>query len=84
MTTTYTITPAGHLMKVQRKGQCRIMQSSKSMSFVIEDAKTELEKEAKLMKQIAFWELPTGVLGSGSFNVDLYNRVLEAKGVKHA
>jgi len=69
-------------MTVIKSDRGNIIKASRCELFLetlLLDAQIDLEKEAKLMKMIAFWELPSHGMESGSFNVELYNRVLEAK-----
>jgi hypothetical protein len=92
-TITYSVTPKGHFMRtieVKTGGFTIIHTTSDVNKFVglmlcdeVEKEREKLLRELGLLKMISFWEMPTKDSNPGHFNIELYKRVLAAKGVSH-
>lgn len=90
-TITYSVTPRGSFMRSIDVNGFRIIHATQDVGkfiglmlcddFARERARAQ--REHQLMKMISFWEMPTADSKGGSFDVELYNRVLAAKGVCH-
>lgn len=92
-TITYSVTPQGAFMRTieVKTGGFKVIHATKDVNqflgfMLCDEAEKKREKfmrDLGLMRMINYWEMPTGDSKAGSFNVELYKKVLAAKGVSH-
>ena len=76
---THSLTPNGNFIRAEKTDQGTILwatkDADKAQGLMLYDEMNEQKQKIKLMHQISWWEM-----GRGSFNVEHYQKYLNATG----